>query len=312
MDTQYRRILVPLDGSDVAKSALAAAAGMSRLFDSELTLITVLPESTRLSERVAAGREAPVDGAPESRPDTGSDVVSYLEEVAGELRQSGVHANHAAVFNTDPATEIVLTARDRHLDLIIMASRGRSGLVRGLLGSVTDRVIHSSPIPVMVVPSGDDSATDQWAPKSVIAPLDGSALAETALPHVESISSAANAPITLVRASPFPLTYGGDPYGGLPTGMLAIADEDEREAKRYLVEVATRLRARGRTVETQVGSGHPRSEITRLAQDTDDAMVVMTTRGTSGLTRWVVGSVADGVIRSSGVPVLVVPPSMNY
>ncbi|MCH7642358.1 MAG: universal stress protein [Chloroflexi bacterium] len=311
MDKQYRRILVPLDGSEVAKSAVPVAAGMGRLFDSELTLITVLPESTRLSERVPVGTEAAANGAAQSPGNAGSDAVSYLEDVAGRLRHSGVQANTAAVFNTDPATEIVLTARDRQFDLIIMASRGRSGFVRGLLGSVTDRVIHSSPIPVMVVPAGGDPGTDRWTFSSVIVPLDGSDLAETALPHVECISRAANAPITLIRAAPFPTMYGGDPYGGLPTGVLAIAEDDEKRAKHYLVEIATRLRARGRTVETHVGSGHPRSEITQIAQDMTDAIVVMTTRGTSGLTRWVVGSVADSVIRSSGVPVLVVPPSMN-
>ena len=315
LDTRYRRILVPLDGSEMARSAVATAAGMGRLFDSELTLIGVLRQSTRpqapdpVSPSVS-GTEG--EEVARSRADPESNAGSYLGEVTEELRQAGVHANSVVVFNADPATGVVLTARDRHSDLIVMASRGRSGLARGLLGSVTDRVIHSSPVPVMVAPVDSDIGIDRWAPGSVIVPLDGSELAEKALPHAESISKAANAPITLVRAVPFPIMYGGHPYDGLPAGSLAVAEEGEKEARHYLVEVATRLRARGHTVETQVGGGHPRSEIIRIAQDAGDAMVVMTTRGTSGLTRWVVGSVADSVIRSSVIPVLIIPPSMGH
>ncbi|MDA1258042.1 MAG: universal stress protein [Chloroflexi bacterium] len=312
MDTQYRRILLPLDGSGVAKSAVATAAAMSRMFNSELLLVTVLHESVKLPRSVAAGSgssDSEVEGVAGSEQSARSTAASYLEQLAKDLRETGVHASCATVVNTDPASEIVLTARDRGAQMIVMASRGRSGLVRGLLGSVTDRVIHSSPIPVMVVPADGGHNADGWTPQSIIAPLDGSELAETALPHVESISRAANIPITLVRAVPFPTTYGGDPYGGLPAGLFESAAEDEKEAKRYLSTIATRLRARGRIIETHVSNGHPRSEITQIAQDTSDSIVVMTTRGVSGLTRWVVGSIADSVVRSSGVPVLVIPPT---
>lgn len=284
---------------------------MGRLFGSELTLITVLPESARKPEPVGALTESEGEGAAQGKADAGSDASSYVEGVAKELRQSGVDANCVTLVNPDAATEIVLTARESKSQLIVMASRGRSGLVRGLLGSVTDRVIHSSPIPVMVAPAGDGQGIDQWSPRSVIVPLDGSELAESALPSAESISRAADAVITLMRAVPFPMMYGGDPYGGVSTELIADAGEDEKAAKQYLAEVATRLRARGHEVKTHVGSGHPRSEIAQIAQEMSDAMVVMTTRGASGLTRWVLGSVADGVIRSSGVPVLVIPPGIG-
>lgn len=237
---------------------------------------------------------------------------SYVDRIASELKLAGVNATASAIMNPDAATEIVLTARDLELGLIVMATRGRSGIVRGLLGSVTDRVIHSSPMPVMVVPSDNEHDLAQWTPKSIIVPLDGSELAETALPHVEAIASAASIPITLVRSIPLPITYGADLYGGMSAGLLASAEDESKDARRYLSEVATRLRARGYEVETRIGSGHPRTLISEAAQATESAIVVMSTRGASGLTRWVVGSVADSVIRSSGVPVLVVPPGTGH
>lgn len=308
MQTPYRRILLPLDGSDVARSALATAAGLSRLLNSRLTLISVLPEETRASKPVGAMAGGQSDKHPEAVRDAQSLATSYLDAVTTELGHLGVDADSAVIVNPDAASEIVLTARDREANLIVMASRGRSGLVRGLLGSVTDRVIHSSPIPIMVVPADDESDMARWTPRSIIVPLDGSELAESALPHAEALAGVAKIPIVLVRSVPFPITYGADMYAGMSTAMIASAEEDENVARQYLAETATRLRAHGHHVETHMSAGHPRTEIAAVAQETDDSIVVMTTRGASGLTRWVVGSVTDSVIRSSGVPVLIIPP----
>jgi nucleotide-binding universal stress UspA family protein len=287
------------------------------LFDSELALITVLPESERELKPVGALTHADAAGVPATSPpkdkaSTKSEGARYLERVAAELEGAGVRTTSTAIENPDAASEIVLTARDCGAQLIVMASRGRSGIVRGLLGSVTDRVIHSSPMPVIVVPAENEHDVNQWTPRCLIVPLDGSELAETALPHVEAIASVANIPVTLVRSVPFPVTYGANVYGSMSPGLLAGVEDDDKAARRYLAETATRLRARGHVVGTHVSTGHPRTEIAELAQRMDGAMVVMTTRGASGLTRWVVGSVTDSVIRSSGVPVLVIPPGTGH
>ncbi len=309
MNTDYRRILLPLDGSDVAQSAVATAAGISRLFDSELTLVTVLPESARAAQPVEASTNLSATGVAGQAVSVRADGVAYLTRVADELKQAGVATNSVSIVNSDVATEIVLTARDREVDLIVMATRGRSGIVRGVLGSVTDRVIHSSPVPVMVAPVKNNHDVTSWTPNYVVVPLDGSELAESALPHAESIARAGKAPIILVRAISFPATFAANPYGSMTTVLVAGMEEEERTARRYLSEIATRLRARGHSVETHIGSGHPRVEITEAAMDSDNAIVVMTTRGASGLTRWVMGSVADSVIRSSRIPVVVIPPN---
>lgn len=281
------------------------------MFDSELTLVTVLPKPMRTAQPVEVSTAPTATGDAGEKTHARADGVTYLMRVADELKKAGISTNSASIVNPDVATEIVLTARDREAELIVMATRGRSGIIRGVLGSVTDRVIHSSPVPVMVAPVKNNHEVSRWTPGGVIVPLDGSELAETALPHAESIARAAKASITLVRAVSFPTTFAANTYGGMPTELVTGMEEEKRTARRYLSEIATRLRARGHSVETHIGPGHPRVEIAKATSDSDDSMVVMTTRGASGLTRWVMGSVADSVIRSSRVPVLVIPPSMG-
>lgn len=307
MDTQYRRILVPLDGSDIANSAIPVAEAIGRLFDSELSLITVLPEPASLSQTPGLATAAGRGCLGAQNAGIKARAAGYLRYVADELGIAGLRTSLKFPINSDIASEIVLTARDLRSQLIVMATRGRSGLTIGLLSSIPDRVIHSSPIPVLIVPRSGDA----WTPESLVVPLDGSKLAEKSLPHVESICRESGASIILLRTVTIPTTYGRDPYGGLPAALMETNEEKDL-AQHYLDGVAARIRERGLfQVETKVCTGHPRTEITQLAQDIRDAMVVITTRGASGLTRWPVGSIADAVIRTSGVPILVIPPDIG-
>jgi nucleotide-binding universal stress UspA family protein len=308
LDTQYRRVLVPLDGSDRDDSALAVAKVIGKAFKSELSLITVLSEPSHARQPV----KTPALDLPDrpDRPDPKyipTRALSYLEEVAEDLESQGQKARLRFPVNEDIATEIVLTARESQSQLIVMATRGRSGVTIGMLSPVTDRVIHSSSIPVLVVPRSHDS----WTPKTLVVPLDGSALSEQSLPHVESISHQSGTSIVLVRVVPMPTTYGRDPYGGIPMDLMETAD-DEQLARRYLADVTSCLRARGHRVEPHVVKGHPGRQVTQLAQEITGSLIVLTIRGSSGLTRWVLGCIADSVIRSSGVPVLVIPPEIDW
>lgn len=308
MDTVFRRILVPLDGSDIADSAISVAKIIGRLFDSEICLLTVLDEQVETS--------APY-GNDSSRADLDSGFTTsefiperackYLEDVSDDLAASDLRSTFKFSTNDDIASEITLTARDIQADLVVMATRGRSGVAIGLLSPITDRVIHSSSIPVLIV----SRSQELWNPRTLIVPLDGSDMAEQVLPYVESISRKTDASIALIRVVTSPRRYGRDPYGGVPTDLL-ITDQQERDAEAYLAVVSTRLNASGRQVESHVVKGHAGAQVTRLARDIPEALVVINTRGASGLTRWVLGCTADNVIRSSGVPVLIIPPEMNW
>ena len=303
MATDYKRILVPLDGSDIADSAITVAKVIGRIFGAELSLLTVLPEHAKARETGSVQALDSHDSPDESVPER---AYEYLQNVSEELEEIHLNTDFSFSIGGDVASEIVQVSREYQADLVVMATRGRSGVAVGLLSPITDRVIHSSSVPVLVVPR----SRDLWTPRTLIVPLDGSELAEQALPHAELISSETGCSLFLIRVITNPPMYGRDPYGGVPFNLL-VTEQDERDAEAYLSEIATDLRTRGNQVETHVAKGHPGAQISRLSRNVPGAIVVICTRGSSGLTRWVLGCTADNVIRTSAVPVLAIPPQMN-
>lgn len=214
-------------------------------------------------------------------------VVSGL--AAAEVQISG----HTAAG--DPAEEVVRLAERGHADLIVMATHGRSGLARSVLGSVTDRVALRSTVPVLVVrpscaPVGRPDGIGV-AVRTVLVPLDQSELSESAVPHAIKVASLFRARLMLLTVVP----HGAG---------RSQADA----AQQYLMGIA----ARAGLLESGVGvatiAGDPKTEIPAQLELLPHTIVVMTTRGASGLTRWIRGSVTDAVIRAGLAPTMVVPP----
>jgi nucleotide-binding universal stress UspA family protein len=191
-----------------------------------------------------------------------------------------------------------------------MSTRGRGVVSSGLLGSVTYKIMHESPIPVLAITP--ERARDRWDSdygiSRVIVPLDGSELSEAALPYAAVIAQRMNMGVTLARV----LYLDNVAYSeGYNLGdMLSSAEaEIEAEARRYLTSQARRLREEGLDVQTEILRGSASSEIVALARQTDHNMIALATHGRSGVNRLLMGSVAEAVVRASGDPVLVVRPS---
>jgi len=301
----YSRVIVPLDGSEFAESALPLALALCRKTGAAPVLVTVVqapPSAWRQRPLVTAvaGRssetspERPAAGPAHPGGETHSrqEAERYLERVQVVARATDDRVT-GEITEGDPASEIIRLARGTRADVIVMATRGRSGLVRGLLGSVTDRVTLGSPVPVLIVraENAPHSAEEAGEIATVVLPLDGSELAETALPHTATVAEGFGAKVVLLTV--------------LAPG---VSRHESAEAAEYLDRVAVRLRLQVREVLPRVMSGDPRAEIVALAHTERQPVVVMTTRGASGLSRWVRGSVADGVARTASVPTMVVPP----
>ena len=151
--------------------------------------------------------------------------------------------------------------------------------------------------------------------KTIIVPLDGSGLAERILPHAAYLAKGLDLPVTLVRVTnPIDqyLSITESPImEGLGNVDVSLAEdmvrEGDDEAKKYLQGITGELRRLGvaKTNEIVV-QGRADSAVVDLASSTPDSLVAMTTRGLSGVGRWVLGSVTDRVVRHSGDPVLVV------
>ena len=141
----------------------------------------------------------------------------------------------------------------------------------------------------------------------IMVPLDGSDLAECVLPHVELIASGCHSTLLeLVRVvEPFNLPTRG--HMALTDSDLSRIHEDARaEANHYLAAVKARLEGKGFRVTTTVLEGHTTDKLADYVRDSSANLIVISTHGRSGPSRWVWGSVADRLLRSVCVPVLMV------
>jgi len=187
-----------------------------------------------------------------------------------------------------------------------MATHGRSGINRWLLGSVAEKVIRGSSNPLLLVRADDDQQGTDAALHSIIVPLDGSALAESVLPMVVQVAKVFDADLLLLRAFELPASayYGRENY--LPN-YQELTDQFCAEAQHYLDAQVAALKAQGLSrVSSLLREGVGAEEIIRCARERPRSLIAMCTHGRSGVKRWVLGSVTEKVVRHSGDPVLVV------
>ena len=296
-------ILVPLDGTDLAKEILPYVSQLAMKGNTPLVLLTVVDTDDIEYPTGSTGEREPVHRY-QIEEAVRLQALGQLNEMLAGLHTEGVQAE-ARTATGSPASEIVQAAADAGCGLIAMSTRGRNAIGRGILGSVTDKVLHSSGVPVMTfTPSAtNDREEDATTLSTVVLPLDGSELAEAALPYAEGLARVLSLDILLVR-----VVRTGYPFS-FPEMAATLPDTTEvvvREATAYISGVAQDLRNKGLSVRTQVLRGAPAIALLELAQATPQNLIVMTSHGRSGLSRWMLGSVAEALVRGSGDPVLIV------
>ncbi len=292
---RFERLLVPLDGSEAAHVALDYAA----LIPSRVViLLSVIPDG--MAELVSWGDER----REEWRAAVLARVTAYLDEAAATLERQGREIETRVGWG-DPAEHILAAAVEA--DLIIMTTHGRGAGERILFGSVADRVVRHAPIPVLMVRGGERPVKE--APVSrLIVPLDGSPLAEQALPVAMDLADDLGVRIHLVRTLETEKLRSVIRLSPSAAASYAASVSSLRTvATAYLEEQAKRVRSRDIPVSIQVVEGSPAEELCHLARPGD--IIVMTTRGRGGLQRWLLGSVTERVVREAPVPVLVVRAS---
>jgi nucleotide-binding universal stress UspA family protein len=190
-----------------------------------------------------------------------------------------------------------------------MATHGRSGIRRFMMGSVAEKVLRGGTTPLLLVRAGDAGATrEEPALKSIVVPLDGSELAETVLPAVEALAKPLNLAVMLFRAYAIP--YGaystGDGFYD-PVHLDSFLAQLRSEASDYLEAKAVELRRRGiADVSCCAKEGLTADEVIKFAKEAQNNLVAMCSHGRSGVKRWALGSVTENVVRHSGDPVLVI------
>jgi nucleotide-binding universal stress UspA family protein len=299
------RFLVPLDSNAIAEHVLPHVTLLAKALQQPVVLVSVLADAGHL-DPVAHAYDAAIAELQQQRREY---AQHYLDGVRDRLAADGIAVTTQVL--TGPVAEGILGAASaQHVGLIAMATHGRVGPERWFLGSVADRVVRTASVPVLLVRPRDGEAMPA-AFTQIVVPLDGSPLAEAALPYATLLARTFAAPVTLIRTVPLQwwAASGGDPsigVDGLPPEVLTAIEDD---AKEYLARVAERLHAEGLNVSTSFALFRaPDFEITDSAAS-PGSLVVMTSHGRSGLTRTLLGSVADRVVRSSLAPVLVIRPA---
>lgn len=241
----------------------------------------------------------------------------YLGQLVTHLGGQNVPTKGVVRVGEDTVEEILSLADQNDCDLIAIATRDRNLLVQTIQGSITNEVIRAGQVPVLAV-SPDKSETAAGYDvtlSSILVPLDGSPMAEAVLPYVESLAKALSLDVVLVTVVQYQHQYA---YAGMTGGGHTMYPElieaqqeaqraDEHDAQRYLRQLADSLASNGINVQWEVLRGGTSRTLEGLAEQLSGNMIALASHGRSGLTRWVMGSVAEDLIRKTGDPVLVIP-----
>lgn len=283
---EYRKVLVPVDGSESSFHALRQAFQFSSVEKSWITVVAVSPEY-----------EGDLDTLV-----TGSNILELMHRPCKEAlaKAKEIAAKEGYIIKTileegEPASRIIDIADAHNRELIIMGRRGLSNLERVFVGSVTQRVIGLSHGDVFVVPEGAPIA---W--KKILVATDGSAFSRAAV-H---------------RAIRFALSYGGEIevvsvvdvhpelYGDAP----GLVDDLTAKAKAYAAEAVQTVTDNGISATAHVLEGAPYEVIPELATRVGAQVIVVGSQGRTGMHRLLLGSVAEKIIGFASCPVLVAKP----
>jgi nucleotide-binding universal stress UspA family protein len=295
----YTRILVPLDGSRTAEAVLPYArllAGELRIPVELLTVIDVIETSRELGPEHYLDFDAAI-----------KDQVRSAEKSLSGIAKSFEGENvSCSVEKGITAGTILSKAEADKGTLIAMATHGRSGFRRWLLGSIAEKVLRAANSPLLLVRATDKAATDgKVALDSVIVPLDGSELAESILSPVIDLVKTIKLAVRLMRCYSFAnLITSYEDYGA---GVEGLRSRSKNEAISYLDVKVNQLKKEGLSdVASFLREGEPAEEIIEAAKGAPNSLIAMCTHGRSGMNRWMLGSVTEKVVRHSGNPVLVV------
>ena len=295
----YRQIMVPLDGSRFAESVLPIALGLSRRTGAALHLVTVqepIP-SFAYDEWETAAEEW-------SQAYLASVVERFGSRAGGEVT-TRLLAGHVV-------ESLEEEAEDKAVDLVVMATHGRGAFSRAWLGSVTDAFLHHTERPVLLVrPEDDEEATapTDFSVERILIPLDGTDISESALDYAVEFGGLFGAEYHLVRVVPYPMQFTS-PY--LPHTMQMnqqFVTDAKAAADEYLEKQAEGLRGRNLSVTcATVVVPQPGHGILSELDEAECDFLAMATHGRAGLTRAILGSTTDKVIRGTHVPVLLHRP----
>lgn len=305
-----RRILVPTDFSEQAAYALGYAVEIARATGADIDVLHVapplppvsapLPESTTM--QVDAWQETIKAREASARKDLDTHVAPYREDV-------GIHLHWA---EGDPPHVFRSHALEYAVDLVVVGSHGRTGFRRALLGSIAERAARLSPSPVLIVREHtrpevvQPEALPPFPPKCIVVPTDFSETSRHGLEYAASLARRTGAKVKLLHVLP---ALGTQPLGwadAAPTALWSEATRQRVERIRVQMSRETETLLAGLDVKLDYTEGVEATEIAAAARTHDCDLIVLASHGRSGLSRALLGSVAERTARLAPCPVLIV------
>jgi len=304
---QLENILLARDFSPSSDRALCYAVDLARQTGSALHLF-----------HAQVLQDAPFGSAPD-RSEQPEDRIRerLLQDVEGTPlleKYPTIEVRDHVGRDVAAAPAILNYAAAHDIDLIVLGTRGRRGVQRMLLGSVAEEVVRRANRAVMTVHRGEEDRRTVTPPpliERILVPIDFSDHAREALRHAHAVAALYNAGLDLLHVTEahlHPAFYGE----GLDAAYDLAKERKAKEELHALYEEVIRTarseesRSEPATMEAHVAAGRPAAEIIRFAEERGSDLVVMSTHGLSGLKRFMMGSVAEKVVRYAPVPVFTV------
>jgi nucleotide-binding universal stress UspA family protein len=299
----YQRIIVPLDGSELAEVALPYAEELASRLKTEAILFQVVPKAYHVYGAYEAVAQVPYTDE-EMKPLKAS-AQGYLEKVSSRLEGKGINIRSEVTVGS-AASEIIKLADEANTGIVTMSTHGRSGISRWALGSVADKVARGTKCPVAFIRAkgARPDVREKDILDKALVPLDGSKESEAVIPYIEELALKLEVEVTVLHM------LAPDRYIYSEAQFKQIGSLKE-SAKDYIERVAAQLKQKGIVANAEfreVTQGAEAEEIIRLADETRADIVAMSTHGRSGIGRWAFGSVADRVLHEGNTPLLLVRP----
>lgn len=296
----YERMLIPLDGSKTAEKVLPYARALSGTLKIPVELLSVV-DIAALAVQMSGETLRYLDKIVIEAIRRGEE---YLKRVAETF--PGVSVKCAVEKGTPE--DLIIEKGAAASTLTAMATHGRTGLNRLLLGSIAEKVLRGATNPLLLIRASDEAKSEGQATlRSVIVPLDGSELAESVLPTVVELAKRLRLEVLLLRVYRLPASFYAPAEDYVLLNYEEIMAALKEEAQRYLEKKVEELKGKGiEKISFVAVEGFAAEEIIELGRKTPDNFIAMCTHGRSGVKRWVLGSVTEKVVRLSGDPVLVV------
>jgi nucleotide-binding universal stress UspA family protein len=296
-----KHILVPLDGSSLAESALPAAVYLVDKLHARVTLLHVIEEH---APREIHGDKHLTD------PDEAQD---YLKELARSHFKSGdkveTHVHREEVQNV--AKSIVTHSRDEFVpDLIILSAHGHGGLRDIFMGNIAQQVLTSSQIPILLIDVPESGCKDCFDLKTILLPLDGNPQHEQAFSSGEQLAKACQAGVVLIMVIPTLTSLKGERAATsifLPGAVNLALEQAEEEADSFVEAHKKSLEKAGVNATAVIVRGDPAGQIADAAQTANVDLIILGTHTKSGSDAFWSASVASKVSKLSKKPILFVP-----